>query len=630
MTTQTLAEYPWPEIAIDQDVLYNKLSQYIDFKRNLIKHDTSKSEAQKKKELENCVLPFNTANGLCSGLVQYWLYLKRDGNEDEFIRQLEYIANWRKEQLDGLEFKQDSILEQFLNNVESLHFDFMLRYNEGIKQESIAESLNFLLEPHQEQVRQEFNLSFVFNKPALQNTIDEFVKPNKMVYLNNMHHALGLMRSGDSFYLYDPGYKPAQNKPGVQKFSNSKDLVKAIFSSYTKHNKSKDFLTLYMSFLDIGEENVAEYKNALDYCDSLIKAFNFNTGTFLQSDILHVLVKFHDLKTLKYLLSLGVRFDVKTSFADTLLGIAIVDHDYTLLYLLLCNGADLNSTHNNLNLWQQAIFSKNPEALALLLAFGYPPPEDKSFLSAGFSQQQTAKIFTTALQLHTELLHVPAELDLSASNAHDITMYLRHARLMRQLGREPNFVVHFDGNSYQGIDALYQISNYYKNTAHNDMFDAAQKTEMYSLLKFFKADRFKFKGSKELVNLLSIIEKQIYAKKLDEHSKEEIIEIGIIMDQLEQILMMPTGINPGKHYLHFKAAHLKDVINKYLRKNGISSLKDYINQQDKESMQRNYIFFTLDKDNPELKADTAKVFGILQRGLGLSAAETNKAINSLQ
>lgn len=51
--------------------------------------------------------------GLCAGLVAYWLYLIRNDEEGFFIHRLQYLADWNVNTFERSGKRRDEIIESF-------------------------------------------------------------------------------------------------------------------------------------------------------------------------------------------------------------------------------------------------------------------------------------------------------------------------------------------------------------------------------------------------------------------------------------------------------------------------------------------------------------------------------------
>lgn len=588
-----LPQHNWPALNYDQNRIIDKLEEYLKFKRKKIRQNLKhKSKKLVKQELENCVLPYHSTEGLCSGLTAYWLYLKLNGEEGKFIHELTHLLNWNSKQMPA-GATEDPIIERFMNATEVLQYDYILRFRQNeVTQENLPASFKLLLPAHAEQLRTEFSISFVFSPQTLSKLIVDVVKPNKMVYLNNIEHAMGFMYSGGVYYLYNSS---SRNPPLA--YNSAEELAAAIFAEYAPFNAHRQHLTLQMGIFDVETTPMPNYPNPTVYCLDLLATSQVN---WLQSnyDIAHVLVKKGAYELLDQLIKLGLPLNKRITETETLAGIAIKNQDWQMLYLLLANGADMSAKHLHSTLWDHALLHRDHQAVILLLAFGYEPPADLGMLPYSFSEEELANIKAQSINLQKQLIHARDTLDLATASGHDLVAFLKHTKLKIQLGQPLDAVtIYYQGEPLTGHDALRAIMQYYKTPSNGDAFDFAQKAEIYKLLKFFKVAHFRFQGSSELLDLLGKIAKQITEKPIEAHTGNlnEMIEIAVILDQLQELAEQPTRMQPNKMRVSHKAASTKRAIEKYLRANNIPSIQAYLVAAQPESHQRNYLFFSVDR-----------------------------------
>jgi len=341
-------------------------------------------------------LPFDTGFGMCSGLVADWLYRKRIGEEELFINRLEFALEATPE------IQKSGAVSDFMNEINFFQLDQRLR--DGILQDDYAASFDYGLPKNYPRVTPaEFAISFVFNLKSLTELILDTAFDNKMVRFDNGFHTIGLMYSHNKYYLYDP-----ESPFGPRGFEATRiyDVAAEIIKGLAKFCKSLNHVAIYMSIYDIIDKPiVAQYPNAINYCQALMLDPAYKAAVLPNQNILHLNMRYNlyefqnvlspdykpipwklskdteyeeaiitnDAKKIRYLVKLGADLNHKAPGISSVQPVtrAIFLNRMDMLYLLLQLGANPNVTDENypprLN---YIIRTDNIEALILLLAAG--------------------------------------------------------------------------------------------------------------------------------------------------------------------------------------------------------------------------------------------------------------------
>lgn len=382
-------------------------------------------------------LPFDSIDGLCSGLVAFWLYSIRACEEYEFIGDLEYALNWDENAFKTNGKTDDYRLERFINNVAFLQHDIKLREAKNIKQDNLAASMEFLTGKGYDKVKPcEFKINFVFNHDSLVQLIKDAVFENKMIRLDNSLHTIGLIYSGGKYRLYNPN-----SKIGPKSFDNPQELAKGIFAALGEWCKSRDYLALSLAAFDFeykaDDKIPVRYPIPLQYCRNLIKTPKYKHAVLQHNNIFHVGARFDDYAMLDLLYDNGYKYipwalgktseleeailcnnDTKFNYllqhnfpvnykcngGITPLATAIKKGNNNMLYALLVAGANPNIAANDkYSLLDVARVFDNSAAIIMLLAAGTElKTDDLRKLAKKYTTDQLRAIIAHALLLHAK------------------------------------------------------------------------------------------------------------------------------------------------------------------------------------------------------------------------------------
>ena len=572
--------------------IVEKLQVYLDFK---------KSKMSSKLEQDNCVLPFSTTAGLCSGLSAYWLYFKCTGKEGKFLQQLEYLLTWDKSKI-SVQETEDEKIEDFMNAIEFLQFDTELRSE--IRQVDLDQSFKVLLAKDAPQVTPvEFKTTFVFTEQVLQEYLTKSIQENKMVRIANNNHVISLVYTNGSYFLYDP-----ESKLGPTAYANTTELAAQIFKSITVFTKSQDPIALNVSIFDLSSKPKAkdknEYQAAEEYCSKLLNDKAYKQVIINNSQIFDLAMWYQDISLANYLIKEGLDLNLRTPAGTTPLESALAERDTEMLFKLIAEGANPKlPTSKGISLLELALKNRHFEAIIILLAFGVDFTQQQlDAISARFKYSQYKAIVRHAIELNQKLLQAPELLNLDSANGRDIVTFLRNCKLKIQLGKPADEIkLKIENRNFIGIEALNILITHCHALKNNDLFDCAQKTEILELLKYHLPTDFKTEGDQELLQLLSTIEQNIRTRDLNTTSKADLQEISIILDHLDAISKHWHTLYPKRLYICYSAKAVKAEIESQLADVGIDSIKKTITQLQLglSDHQRNYLFFTPDKEKSE-------------------------------
>jgi hypothetical protein len=572
-----------------KDRLIAQLQSYLTFKK------------AKGDEQGSYSLPFKTTEGLCSGLVAYWLYCKCNLEEDKFLDDLEYLLTWDHTKV-GQRAKRDPKIENFINAIQFLQHDEKIRSNQ-VRQSALDQSFKQLLKPDDRQVSAaEINSSFVYNIEALTQLLEQGLPKNKMLRFASAYHVQGLVRSGDAYYWYDP-----ESKDGPRKFTDVKQLAQELFDGFGKFENSKDILALNLSVYSLKlkldpEEELAvaaqadkELAKQKGFTDNLLRDPEYKKLVLANPFMFYMALWYKNYDLADFLIQEGMDLNSKNPKGKSPIEITIFEENPSMLFKLLAEGAN----PDQLNF---AIQKKKVDAIILLLGFGVDVPKsDLALLKSKYSFTIYHKILAKAVDLNQQLQQCPAKLDLRVATAKQVLAFLRNAKLKLQVGYEVDELKLWLGKQeLSGVAAFTQIIAYCNKTSTNDLFACAQKTEILELLKYHLPYDFREDGDQELLATIDGIEKNIKNKDLTRLSKDELVEIDIILAHLNSIASHWATLYPKRLYICYQATSVKHAIERALSDNGIPDLKQKITtlQASNHEQQRNYLFFTPEPTRP--------------------------------
>jgi hypothetical protein len=604
----SLPEFEWPDTDVSQKQIVKMLNKYLAWK---------KTKMATAEERAACILPFESEFGLCTGINGYWGYSKLSYNEWVFIHQLEHILNWQPEQMTDSTAKEDPIIEDFLNAIATIHFGFKIR--DSSSDVDLHKNIELITESNSDRLDDpEFEISFIFNGQELGDLLETVIngietlkenskfgdglidKGQRMIYLNDLDHSISLVYDNGHIYFYDTNSK---SKPLL--ISDFDTLIEKIYQSFDRTNTSER-MPIHMRVYRLEELNfnaklnkLNQYIDPIEYCKDKLDDAELVADIVEHPEIQLMLARFNQHEVFEKLTRLGYSFSADEPHAAALLYKAIDHNSHETLFWMLANGFDVYSTHTindiELSILEWAAILKKKEAITILLAFDYRlNDEEKDFLQDAFSPKELDDIFEHAINLSKRLLNLPSVLNLDRSSAREIAMFLRECYLLEQSGKNLNKIkVKKHDKTYTGLKALEAIVTSFKEKSSCDMYDFAERVEIYHLLKLFKRDHLRFSGSQKIWQLLGNIENQITGKKISQHTEQDFLEIGLVMAELQDLISK----NKKSPRLVAEAKRIKSNIQNYLRHNGIESLDDYLEQIQERKGMRNYLFFFPKREN---------------------------------
>lgn len=625
-----LPQFVWQNedqaINYSQEAIIKKVKEYLEWKKSL----QTPNEFDKDRPL---ITTKNIEDGLCSGLSVYWLYAKRTGVEWEFIHRLQHLLFWDPDKLSNPDATEDPIIEDFLNAIFLLNFSDVVLPT--VWQHNFHSSFALIFGPNAERIsKPEFTISLSFTKTILSDFLEGIIYPNKMIYINNAAHAIALMFNDGKYYLYNSGFVD-----GAIETDDYDWVINLIFAAFG----AEDLANLHIGIFDLVQPDlktlnarsyVIDHINILGQSGMDKKLYNMRltdeysdkdltTTTEIQypdpdkvvQEVLNIpgyaeqiianpevqsfFVRFNQYKTLEILASKGMQIAHNINAPHD----AVQQYSIETLFWLLANGTSVYERHTQLGLTllHLACASLNKPALALLLAFGYEIGFDENdiLFEIFFNLKERNEIYRHAIDLRKKLLHVPDVLDLTTQTSRDVVMFLRTAKLHILAHGSLNAIkITIKHKEYIGLTALRKIAGYFNAPSNGDIYDFAERTEIYKLLKFFAVQQFKFSGSAKLLSLLKSVAKKITSKKFHEHTENDLIEIALIMDRLQELIKTV----PKNYYKRaiIKQAQIDiDKINAYFADVGIDSIHDYVKGLQANRHQRNYLFFSPARDAHE-------------------------------
>lgn len=526
----------FPHLDHQQRCLIDKLQLYMNKKCEKIEQKIDATEDFNEQlrliqELSECKLPFNSLNGLCSGLVAFWLYFKRNNEEGKFISRIEYVLTWNPETFASGDKNEDPLLEEILNNFGFLQHvkDLLL----GVNQDNLVASFDFLAGKHHPKVyAEQFSITHVFNRNTLNNLIAVAVQQNKMVRLDNAMHTVGLMQSGDKYYFYNPD---CVSGPVEYSSLEVEKLVEDIFSGLGKYCKSEEFLALYLTIFDIEGSPKGQYPDKIIYSKSLLNNNIYKQAVLSHKNIFNLCMRYSQFETLDllfnegysyiptisdyteyeeaivyqdytkmdYLLRRNIPLNYRTEKGYTPLGRAINQMQTKMIFLLIIAGADPNiSANKEKSLLSLATSKNNIEAIIMLLAAGLKiTPDVLSLLKQKLPAEQLELVIKHALLLNEKLLNLSTGVNIDDLTSKKLAKLLVHDTLSIEL-EQPN----------------------------------------------------------KINELLTEVITKITAKQIKDYSKEELVDLEIIIETI-------TDLSENVAAFNKEAKQALDAINKYLTEN---------------------------------------------------------------
>lgn len=573
-----------------QNLLIKKIQQYLDIKNP-----------------HGYELTFNLKDGICSGLVAYWLYSVANDEEGRFVDKLEYALNWDVENFKKSTAKVDLKLEELINVIFLLHYP--LAINNQIDQFNLDTVFPLLLNSNQPSILEpEFKITFIFNQPALNELLDLCVFPNKMIRLGNGLHAIGLIYHDKKYCLYDPDCEHL-----IQYFDDVKSLAAVIFNIFATKASVKDYIAMNATIFDLEESIKPIYPDPLEFCTELLERPNYKSNALNDKYLFNLCAKYneyalldllfangykyipwennlttelnnavysHDLKKIQYLLAHDVPVDYKSKFGVAPLNVAIKEAYLPMVYILLNAGANPNADSTYLSI---ALKNKFSQGVILLLAFGLNVSQkDVENIQEVFTSNYAQAIFESALALNEKILKLPEKIDLENPNSKDIIKFLHNIKLKNQLGFSVD------------VELLKNIKDVYDSDHKNLIFNITEKEDVYEILKYFYPEMTEYSNEEQenlaleqLSLVLQQITDKITSKNANQHSKSDLLEIQII---LEKIVELQASTDKE---LSNEASKAEDKIRQYLKGNKVQYIPHKANN----------LFFILNK--PEDKLQTS-------------------------
>lgn len=546
-------------------------------------------------EKQNCKLPFNTLQGLCSGLVALWLYHKRIDTEYEFSLMIQYIQNWQKSDFDG----DDPVFEAALNDIAFLHFSYKLL--DDLDQSSLNQSLQLLASKnHPETAPAEFSITWVFDHNSLHELLDFLLQNNKMLRVSDGLHVVGLIKKDNQIFYYDP-----DSSLGPQIMPNISQLVVNIFKSLpverdtpynialhinrydlveTVHPAPIDSSDFYKKLiLDITNPNI--FHLAVRYSDYKILDLLFESGykyipwQFNNTCELVEITERNDMQMLLYLIEHKIPLDYRAPGGITPLAAAVWCNNFDILYTLVQHGASIQERpHDFKSLIDIACSVNNFAAIIFLLSCGYNiTTYDKKLILQKFGGK-ASEIYSNALTLQKVLLNIPYPFNLNISSYKSIIALLLHCQLQQKLfNKIDNIEINYDSKTYHNKEIFKAIYSFLNSQKKSNLYDFAETSQIYQLLDSMAHEPFNAKHQ-ELLEVLNSICEAVIKKPLEQHNSAEILEISVILNILEGLTKM-SGKNKSQREVAARARWVKNYIDQYLKKQNVITIEDYLQKK---------------------------------------------------
>lgn len=579
---------------LSQDVVISNINKYLAVKN-------------KRNGSHRVYNSYTIDQGLCSGLVAYWLYLMRTDEEGFFLHRLQYLTNWGEDAFVRSGKQRDEIIEQFLDNVLLLH-----EPNKVIgtaKQSDLDISFGLALGGTQEQIgAPEFSLSFIFNKAEIQKLIPSIASPNKMVRLGSGLHVLGLMNKNNAYTLYDPN-----SKEGPIESTDLKYLSDTIFTGFSTYCKSKDYIAMNISVYDLVGAEPASYFDPIQYCSNQMKDRTVKQAALQHKFLFFVLASYNEYQTMDLLFANGYEYipwkhHVRTEMNEAVLHgdvkklkylidhhlpvdpkslpIAIQQKSSEMMYLLLAAGAVSNVNSRDQKSYLDLALEQNfPEAIVLLLASGMDiNAGGKVAIQHKFAIDGMKVIFNEALLLQKSFLKIPSCIELNDATGEILGDYAKHFKLASQLGLTiVGTDVLKDDKVIAPKEVMANILQIFNQHPLDDTLSVSEKSELENILLYFYPDiRHNKNYAKDKLSELNKAAIQIATQlsQVDTNtiSKSDIADAQLV---LENICLLAFETDTGQGNKDSEKAQKK--IDSYLESHHIQ----------KNFPRSNYIFFSL-------------------------------------
>lgn len=355
-------------VPISQDRILVKCQRYFEMQSDL------QSSKYQSNDIADLLKQFQ--RGKCSGLVSLWLIRRIDDDETIILSTLKEISNWDesvKSLKEGDGFLE-KLFEQFINDLRFAHQvenSFISGITKHITAPKLPEIYNFIKPINSEALCLEFSFPFIFKRNELLFTLKTCILEDRMIYLNNQDHAVGVVKKGEKYFVYDPnndnGEIAFNDIASLERFveeaffdstSKTRNMpvsIKAYRKGESKYPARYPILKKLLSgIIDVGNEidrksedgrtplTFAAYRNDIDTVKSLIElGANVHVPFSNESKetLLHYSIKGKNIELTKILLDKKVDVNVRDDFNATPLYYAVQNGDLETVILLLAAGA---------------------------------------------------------------------------------------------------------------------------------------------------------------------------------------------------------------------------------------------------------------------------------------------------
>lgn len=595
--------------------ILDKLAAYMAIKRDRIADDAGK---------KNCVLPFNTTEGVCSALVSYWLYSMRIGEYAIYESELEYVLDWDAQKFVESNATDDPFLEHFLNIVAFLQHDIVLR--PGVQQEDLNVSFDLLLYDEYPSVAPaEFASTFVFTQESLTELLQKILLPNKMIRVSDSFHTVGLINHDNKLYFYEPMSAPLK----LAKI----DFLAGAIMYCLPDEKNSESAALHVTVTDLVGANTPEYPDKLALYNNWVADPQYKKALLNNDFIFHLAARKSDYTTIEFILAQGYEYRPCTKLQNTEIVEAIVTHrPKTLAYLIskglqpftnlqkdalaplglaikedswpmVCILLEAQVSPNieltkDFSALQYAIAKNNPNTKIISLLIGSGAnitAKEKDKLKKKFSEDLVAKIFNTAVQINHQLLNIPDNFILNTANSSQLINFLQHVKFALQLlDSLDNISLIYNGKTYNGINVLQKVAKHYAILQSDDLLSLTQKSQIHELLESVQVNGFKFHKFYDLANVFDKVVTSLQKQPLSQHSLQDLQELQILLVNFNNFLTKHTSSvwHPAESYAVNRCKIAKNKITTYLTNNGVENLEQYLNTlQQKTATPRPGMYF---------------------------------------